>query len=229
MLPLLAPLVLSLAPTASAWWWDDTDDFTRSERIAAIVISVCVGTALISYAFYWATCRRRREVAAEFAMFRPPPPPGVVGYDVSDLSLHTSLSLVLSLAAARLGSHFACPVDCLRLPIETWLKTWLKWRERIRVARGKARCASWVGNYELTPRHLMAPIPLPSSITGTEGTALLPPMGSRPRRQLTRRTASRRLPARGVLGRATRASTTARTSWITAPSSAVPIVCRLYP
>lgn len=84
MLSSIAPLLLvslGLAPSAHAWWWEG-DDYDRTARVAAIVVGLLAGTALILFAVFYAI-RRQRKVAAEFAEFRPPPPPGVVGYDVS--------------------------------------------------------------------------------------------------------------------------------------------------
>lgn len=81
---MFAPLVLALglAAPARAWWYADSSDEHRNEKIAAWVVGMLAGTALIAFAV-WYSMRRRRRVLAEFAVYRPPPPPGVVGYDVS--------------------------------------------------------------------------------------------------------------------------------------------------
>lgn len=91
MLSLLGPLVigLGLVPSAHAWWWEG-DEIDRKARVAAIVVGLLAGTSLIFFAIFYAI-RRQRKLAAEFAEFRPPPPPGIVGYDVSVLSSLRSL------------------------------------------------------------------------------------------------------------------------------------------
>lgn len=108
-LDLMGPIglitVLGLAPSASAYWYDD--DEHREAKIAAWVVGMLAGTALITFAV-WYSMRRRRAVLVGYASYRPPPPPGVVGYDVSAPSSPSPWSTPHPLAtmdAARQAGH----------------------------------------------------------------------------------------------------------------------------
>lgn len=83
-LNLAAAAGLLLLPEAKAWWY--TDDENRDKRVAAWVAGTIAVIALFILIAWLAKTHRRRVQLIELREFRPPPPPGVVGYDVSGIS-----------------------------------------------------------------------------------------------------------------------------------------------
>lgn len=80
MVEAILALLLS-ATSVSAWWWDEGEN--REARLGAWIFGMLVGTVLIALAIFFIARHQRRDTLITYATDRPPPPPGVLGYDVS--------------------------------------------------------------------------------------------------------------------------------------------------